>query len=45
MVDSETQTTDDLLEDLLIEKLKQAYEERQMEQEKMRPRKTTAKSM
>ena len=31
MVDSETQTSDDLLEDLLIEKLKQAYEASQRE--------------
>ena len=28
MVDSETQTTDDLLEDLLMEKLREAYERR-----------------
>jgi hypothetical protein len=31
MVDSDTQTSDDLLEDLLMEKLKSAYEARQKE--------------
>ena len=31
MVDSDTQTSDDLLEDLLLEKLKSAYEARQKE--------------
>ena len=32
MVDSTTQTSDELLEDLLLQKLQEAYERRQAEQ-------------